>query len=95
MSAVNLVATRGAPAATVAGLRLAEAAMAIVRPRASERGVVLEMLWGPDEHACDVRVQPGNRPTDGANAPEVLLVEDDEPLAGTAVGPPGGAPTTG
>lgn len=56
MSAINLVASGGAPAATVAGLRLAEAAMDVVGPRASERGVVLEMLWGPDEHACDVRV---------------------------------------
>jgi hypothetical protein len=57
MSAINLVASGGAPAATVAGLRLAEAAMAVVGPRASERGVAIEMLWGPDENACDVRVR--------------------------------------
>jgi hypothetical protein len=57
MSTVNLVASHGAPAATVAGLRLAEAAMAIVRPRASELGVIMEPLWGPDERACDVRVR--------------------------------------
>ena len=61
MSAINLVAGGGALAATVAGLRLAEAAMAVVGPRAAERGVIMEMLWGPDEHACDVRVlQPSS-----------------------------------
>ncbi len=60
MSAINLVASGGAPAAMVAGLRLAEAAMAVVGPRASERGVVLDMLWGPDETACDVRVRQGS-----------------------------------
>jgi hypothetical protein len=57
MSAVNLVASRGAPAATIAGLRLAEAAMAIVGPRASARGLIIEPLWGPDEGTCDVRVR--------------------------------------
>ncbi len=59
MSAVNLVATRGAPAATVAGLRLGEAVIAIVRPRALEQGVVLEPLWNSDEGegTCDVRVR--------------------------------------
>ena len=59
MSAVNLVARRGAPAATVAGLRLAEAAMVIARPRAIEQGVILEPLWSSDEGeaTCDVRVR--------------------------------------
>ncbi len=57
MSAVLLVASGGAPSTTVAGLRLAEAAMAIVRPRAVEHGVILEALWGPDEWTCDVRVR--------------------------------------
>lgn len=57
MSAVNLVATGGAPSATVAGLRLAEAAMAIVRPRAVERGLIMEALRGPDAWTCDVRVR--------------------------------------
>jgi len=57
MSAIYLVASGGAPAATVAGLRLAEAAMAIVRPRAVERGLMMEALWGPDERTCDVRVR--------------------------------------
>lgn len=62
MSALNLVASRGAPAATVAGLRLAEAAMAIVGPRASECGLIMEPLWGPDEHVYGVRVR--RPPTD-------------------------------
>jgi len=57
MSAVLLVASGGAPSTTVAGLRLAEAAMEIVRPRAVERGLLLEALWGPDERTCDVRVR--------------------------------------
>jgi hypothetical protein len=56
-SAVRLVATGGAPSTTVAGLRLAEAAMAIVAPIAREQGVVMDMLWGPDERGCDVRVR--------------------------------------
>lgn len=56
-SAVNLVASGGAPSATVAGLRLGEAAMAIVRPLAQELGLVLDPLWGPDEGGCDVRVR--------------------------------------
>lgn len=57
MSAVNLVASRGAPSATVGGLRLAEAAMDVVRPGAIEQGVVMEALWGSDEGTCDVRVR--------------------------------------
>jgi hypothetical protein len=57
MSAVLLVANGGAPSTTVAGLRLAEAVMAIVQPRVVERGLILEALWGPDESTCDVRVR--------------------------------------
>jgi hypothetical protein len=57
MSAVLLVASGGAPSTTVAGLRLAEAVMAIVQPRAVERGLIMEGLWGPDEGTCDVRVR--------------------------------------
>ena len=60
MSAVDLVASGGATATTVAGLGLAEAAMAVVGPRALEAGVIIEMLWGPDERACDVRVRQGS-----------------------------------
>ena len=56
-SAINLVASGGARSATVAGLRLAEAAMDIARPLADDLGIVLEPLWGPDEGGCDVRVR--------------------------------------
>ena len=56
-SAVNLVASGGAASATVGGLRLAEAAMDIVRPMAEGLGLILEPLWGPDESGCDVRVR--------------------------------------
>lgn len=61
-SAVRLVASGAATATTVAGLQLAEAAMLVVAPIAREHGVVMDMLWGPDERACDVRVrqQPGD-----------------------------------
>lgn len=61
-SAVRLVASGGAPSTTVAGLQLAEAAMAVVAPIAREQGVVMDMLWGPDERGCDVRVRglPGD-----------------------------------
>ena len=56
-SAIDLVGSRGAPAATVAGLRLTDLVLEIVRPRAAERGVVVEPLWGPDESTNDVRVR--------------------------------------
>ena len=56
-SAINLVASGGAPSATVAGLQLAEAATAIVRPLAEDLGVVVEPLWGADEGGTDVRVR--------------------------------------
>jgi hypothetical protein len=55
-SAVDLVAAGGAPSATVAGLRLCEAAMDIVRPTAHDLGIDLEPLWNADESGCDVRV---------------------------------------
>ena len=55
-SAVRLVAAGAATATTVAGLQLAEAAMLAVAPLARQHGVGMEMLWGPDERACDVRV---------------------------------------
>jgi hypothetical protein len=62
-SAVRFVASGGATSTTVAGLQLAEAAMAVVAPIAREHGVVMDMLWGPDERASDVRVR--GRPGDG------------------------------
>ncbi len=55
-SAIDLVASGGATATTVAGLRLADAALAIVRPRADASGVIVEALWGADEGTTDVRV---------------------------------------
>jgi hypothetical protein len=55
-SAIDLVATGGAPSATIAGLRLTDAVLDIVRPRAARLSVRVEPLWGPDETTCDVRV---------------------------------------
>jgi len=56
MSAVNLVATGGAPSSMVVGLRLTDAVVEIVRPMAADRGVVVEPLWSADEDTADVRV---------------------------------------
>jgi hypothetical protein len=57
MSAVNLVASGGAPSTMVVGLRLTDAVIDIVRPLAADRGVILEPLWGSDEDTADVRVR--------------------------------------
>jgi hypothetical protein len=56
LGAIRLVATGGARSAEVAGLQLAEPAMAIVRPVADAAGVILRPLWRSDEAGCDVRV---------------------------------------
>ena len=56
MSAVNLVASGGAPSTMVVGLRLTDAVVDIVRPIAGDRGVVVEPLWSADEETADVRV---------------------------------------
>ncbi len=56
-SAINLVATGGARSTIVAGLRLTDTVIEIVRPLAAQRGVVVEQLWGPDETTNDVRVR--------------------------------------
>lgn len=56
-SAVRLVASGGARRSTVGGLRLSEAAIAIVRPMAVELGVELEPLWRTDEEGIDVLVR--------------------------------------
>ena len=56
LSAVNLVASGGAPSTMVVGLRLTDAVVEIVRPIARERGVVVEPLWSADEDTADVRV---------------------------------------
>ncbi len=56
LSAVNLVASGGAPSAMVVGLRLTDAVVEIVRPIATDRGVVVQPLWSADEDTTDVRV---------------------------------------
>jgi hypothetical protein len=56
LSAVNLVASGGAPSAMVVGLRLTDAVVEIVRPIATDRGVVVQPLWSADEDTADVRV---------------------------------------
>jgi hypothetical protein len=56
LSAVNLVATGGAPSTMVVGLRLTDVVVEIVRPIASDRGVVVEPLWSADEDTADIRV---------------------------------------
>lgn len=56
-SAVDLVSSGVARSTTVVGLRVLEAAVEIVGPRARERGVAIEPLWGPGEQVTDVRVR--------------------------------------
>lgn len=56
-SAILMVASGMARSTTIVGLRLADAAMAVARPLADDRGVILEPLWGPDEAICDVRAR--------------------------------------
>ena len=56
-SAVRLVASGGAQRTTVGGLRLSEAAIAIVRPMATDLGIELEPLWRTDEEGLDVLVR--------------------------------------
>jgi hypothetical protein len=56
-SAINLVASGRAPSTIVAGLRLTDSVIEIVRPLAVARGVVIDQLWGPDETTNDVRVR--------------------------------------
>lgn len=56
-SAVHLVASGAARRTTVGGLRLGEAAIAIVRPMAAELGIELEPLWRTDEEGLDVLVR--------------------------------------
>ena len=56
-SAIDLVASGGAPSSLVVGLHLTDSVIQIVRPLAARRGVVVEELWGPDETTNDVRVR--------------------------------------
>lgn len=57
LGAIALVARGVAPSTIVAGLRLGEAVLAVVQPIADEQGVILEAMWGPDEHGFDIRVR--------------------------------------
>ena len=56
-SAVRLVASGATPRTVVGGLRLTEAAMAVVQPLAAKLGIVLEPLWRTDEEGLDVLVR--------------------------------------
>ena len=56
-SAINLVATGGAPSTVIAGMHMTEVVIEILRPIAAERGVILEPLYGPDETINDVIVR--------------------------------------
>jgi len=57
-SAINLVASGGAPSTMVVGLRLTDSVIQIVGPLAAQRGVVIDQLWGSDETTSDIRVRP-------------------------------------
>jgi len=59
-SAIDMVAGGVAPSTTVAGLRLLEEVLPIVKPYAAGRGVTLEPLWGPEDRVSDVRVIRAN-----------------------------------
>lgn len=58
-SAIDLVASGGAPSTMVIGLRLEDQVLEIVGPLAVRRGVIVEPLWGPDETTTGVRVRRG------------------------------------
>jgi len=58
-SAIDLVASGGAPSAMVGGLRLATAVLEIVAPHARAKGVRLEPLWSADETLTDIRIRRG------------------------------------
>ena len=47
---------------------------------AAERGVVVEPLWGPDE--TDQRHPRSSGDLGMTNGAHLLIIEDDEPLAG-------------
>ena len=56
-SAINLVASGGAPSTMVVGLRLTDAVIEVVLPLAAKLGVDIEPLWSSDETTSDVRVR--------------------------------------
>lgn len=55
--AIGLVAAGGSPRVVVAGLRLADSLLPSVEGMATEAGVRLVPLWGPEEHLTDVAVE--------------------------------------
>jgi len=55
--AIRMVATGTSPGMTVAGLRFGDEVIAMLRPAATEAGVVLEPLFPTDETGCDVHVR--------------------------------------
>jgi hypothetical protein len=55
--AILLVASRGAPRVTVAGLRLGEAILDATRRLGADEGVRIVALWGTDEGSVDIRVE--------------------------------------
>ena len=78
-----MVASGRAPSTTVAGLppgggRDPDRAAA----GGCELGVVIVPLWGPDEDTTDVKVLPASPRPDDRHAARLLIIEDDEPLAG-------------
>lgn len=56
-SAIDLVASGGAPSTVIAGMHMTEVVIEILRPLAAERGVIIDPLYGPDETINDVIVR--------------------------------------
>jgi hypothetical protein len=55
--AIDMVASGGSPAITLAGLEFGPALVQAWSDRATAAGVALEPLWHPDDTGCDIRVQ--------------------------------------
>ena len=87
-SAINLVASGGAPSTIVVGLRLTDSVIQIVGPLAAQRGVVIEPAVGVGR---DDQRHPRPAGAGMTDAHHLLLIEDDEALAGSARVAPAGA----
>ena len=55
--AIRMVAGRGAPAVTLAGLDFGQAVLDGSAAAALAAGVIIEPLWHPDESGCDIRIR--------------------------------------
>jgi hypothetical protein len=55
--AIRMVAGRGAPAVTLAGLNFGQAVLDGSAAAALAAGVIIEPLWRTDESSCDIRVR--------------------------------------